>query len=95
MKIIAFHNREDIAALLGEVEAITQVKIERAENIEEFKEKVLEEDYDAVVVLDNFFESAITVLLNHPKVSKTVCILVQDDENLNQFLRLGGGGNQY
>ena len=89
MKIIAFHNREDIAALLGEVEAITQVKIDRAENIEEFKEKVLEEDYDAVVVLDDFFESAITVLLHHPKVSKTVCILMQDDERLNQFLRLG------
>ena len=89
MKIIAFHNREDIAALLEEVEAITQVKIEKVEDIEEFKEKTLKEQFDAIVVLDTFFESAITVALNHPKLSKALCILLQKEEYLNNFLRLG------
>ncbi|HIC08569.1 MAG TPA: hypothetical protein EYO62_00730 [Aquificales bacterium] len=89
MKIIAFHNREDIAVLLAEVEQITQVKIETAQNIGEFEKKVKKGKFDVAVVLDQFFEAAAEVLLNGEKAPKTICVLLQNEEDLSRFLRLG------
>jgi len=89
MKILAFHNREDIAALLADVEQITQVKIETAHNIKEFEKKAKGGDFDVAVVWDDFFIPAMGALLSDKKAPKTVCVLLEDENGLNRFLRLG------
>ena len=89
MKIIALHNLEDIATLLTDITLITEVEVSSVPNIEKFKKYLAKYQFNAVILLDKFFERGIEIVLTSRRAPKAVCVFLQNEEAINKFLRLG------
>ena len=89
MKVIAIHNLENVANLLAEIALITEVEIFSVPNIEKFKEYIDNYKFEAVYILDSFFQGVIDILLGKESYPKAILILFQEDKDIDNFLRLG------
>ena len=89
MKVIAIHNLENVAQLLAEIALITEVGVFSVSNIGKLKEYLEKYKFEAIYILDNSFEKVIELLFSKKEYPKNILILVQNEKNIEKFLRLG------
>jgi len=89
MKILALHDSDEIAKLLMDIAIITEADIVSVPNITKFREYLSKYQFNAILIFEKFFNEAIDLVLKNPKASKAICILVQNEESISKFLRLG------
>ena len=68
---------------------ITEVEASSVPNLEKFKEYLDKYKFNAVFILDNFLLEALEILIRHKNHPAGIGILLQDEENLSKYVRLG------
>jgi len=89
MQVIAFHNLEDVASLLTDITLITEVEVVAVQTLEKFRDYLNKYKFSAAYILDKFFEEAISLLLKEKNYPKAILVLLQNEQALEKFLRLG------
>jgi len=89
MKILALHDNEEVSILLADLAMITEVDVVSAPTLNRFKNFLEKTKFNAVFVLDKFFIPAMEVLLSKKEYPRAVVILIENEDELPKFLRLG------
>ena len=89
MRILAYHNLEEVAKLLTDLTFITEVEVSSVPIFEKFKEYLSKYKFNAVILLDKFFLEGIEYILSNQDAPKSVAIFLQNENDMAKYLRLG------
>lgn len=89
MKILALYDIEDVAILLTDLTMITEVEVVSVPSIEKFKLYLDRGKFNAVFVLDKFFDDVIGDILKSDEGPRAIVIFTEDEDGFSKFLRLG------